>query len=316
MSEQSARFQRSLDIDSLKHYYREISRHDVLSAREEGELALLIKSGKAAAEAIKIEIEASNESLFELRRAIHVGNRAKEQFVQSNLRLVTHISRKYVGLGLPLLDLIQEGNLGLMRAIDKFDPHKGFKFSTYATPWIQQHISRAIADQARVVRLPVHVVEKLNAIDRLKDNLITDFGKEPTAAEIADLLDLTEDELKKFLSMTKPPLSLDELTEPTQNNEHWDADTLITVGDTIDEELTFRLLHTELERRLDEDFHPREAAVLRARFGLGDERQKTLDEIGLEFGVTRERIRQIESKAISKLRHPTRSQTLKDYLES
>lgn len=316
MSEQSPRFPRSLDIDSLKLYYREISRHDVLSATEEGELALLIESGKAAAEALEIEIEASNQRLFELRRAIHVGNRAREQFVQSNLRLVTHISRKYLGLGLPLLDLIQEGNLGLIRAIDKFDPLKGFKFSTYATPWIQQHISRAIADQARIVRLPVHVVEKLNAIDRLKNNLITDFGKEPTEAEIADLLDFTEDELNKFLTITKPPLSLDELTEPTQNNEHWDADTLITVGDNIDEELTLRLLQTELERRLDEDFHPREAAVLRARFGLGDERQKTLDEIGLEFGVTRERIRQIESKAISKLGHPTRSQTLKDYLES
>jgi RNA polymerase primary sigma factor len=316
MSQQSPRGQNSLDIDSLKLYYREISRHDILSATSEGELALLNETGKAAAEALELEIEASNLRVLELRRAIYVGNRAKEQFVQSNLRLVTHISRKYLGLGLPLLDMIQEGNLGLIRAIDKFDPSKGFKFSTYATPWIQQHISRAIADQARLVRLPVHVVEKLSSIDRLRDDLITDFGKEPTEAEIADLLDFTEDELDTFLSLTKPPLSLDELTEPTQNNEHWDPDTLITVGDTIDEDFTFRLLQTELERRLDEDFHPREAAVLRARFGLGDERQKTLDEISLEFGVTRERIRQIESKAISKLRHPTRSQTLKDYLES
>lgn len=316
MSEESPRGPSSEDIDGLKLYYRETSRHDVLSASEEGTLAFQIEAGKAAAEALAIEIETTSRRVLNLKRTIYAGKRAKERFVQSNLRLVTSISRKYIGLGLPLLDLIQEGNLGLIRAIDKFDPSKGFKFSTYATPWIQQHISKAIADQARVVRLPVHVVEKLNSIERLKEDLIADYGLAPTDAEIADVLELTKDELDKFLTMTRPALSLDQLAEPTQNNEHWDPDTLITIGETIDEEFTFGLLQNEIQRWLDEDFHPREAAVIRARFGLGDGRPKTLDEIGLEFGVTRERIRQIESKAISKLRHPKRSQVLKDYLDS
>lgn len=316
MSEGSQRGPSSENIDSLKSYYREISQHDGLSAAEEVQLAKLIDAGKSASDAMELEKEAPHQRVFQLKKTIDAGTRAKDLFIQANLRLVTHIARKYVGLGLPLLDLIQEGNLGLIRAIDKFDPAKGYKFSTYAMPWIQQHISRAIADQARVVRLPVHVVDKLNAIDRLKEDLIADFGKEPSEDEIADLLEIDHGDLQKFLTLTRSTLSLDELTEPTESNEHWDPDTLITVSETVDEEFNFELLQTELERRLDEDFHPREAAVIRARFGLGDNDPKTLDEIGLEFGVTRERIRQIESKAISKLRHPQRSQMLRDYLEN
>lgn len=304
------------DLDALKLYYREIGQHTILTADEEIRLAKQIQEGAAATEALEAIAWLADPRALQLKRLIAAGRRAKEFFVKSNLRLVAHIARKYVGLGLPLLDLIQEGNLGLIRAVEKFDGTKGYRFTTYATSWIQQHISRAIADQGRIVRLPVHVVEKLQALERLKNNFITDYGNEPNPSELADFLDISEFELAELLNQTRPTLSLDELKEPSLGNAAWDVDSLFQPSQTLDEEISLELVQKELEYLLDTQFQPREAAVIRARFGLVNGIQKTLDEIGNEFGVTRERIRQIESKVMSKLRHPSRSQMLKDYLEN
>lgn len=302
-------------LDILKVYYREISQRRVLSPTEELHLAEQIRSAKEAALEYEASALAPQHRVQELQRIITTGRRAKDEFILSNLRLVVHIARKYVGLGLPLLDLIQEGNHGLMRAVDKFDSSRGFKFSTYATPWIQQFIKRAIADYGRIIRLPVHVVDKLNTLEKLREDLLLDYGSAPSEKDLAELLEISMHDLKQLLKLTQQPLSLDELCEPTLNNDHWDVDSLFPREDTSDLDVSFNLLHRELQRMLDGHFHPREAAVIRARFGLEDQPPRTLDEIGLEFGVTRERIRQIESKAISKLRHPSKSEMLKHYLE-
>lgn len=301
-------------LDILKVYYREISQHRILSAVEEFQLAEQIGIAKEAALKLEDSVNDTHYRVKELRRAVIAGHRAEEEFVRSNLRLVVHIARKYAGLGLPLMDLIQEGNLGLLRAVDKFDASRGFKFSTYATPWVQQFIKRAIADNARVIRLPVHVVEKLNTLDKLKEDLIIDYGKEPSEQDLAEFLDLSMVEFTQLLNLTQPPVSLDELCEKTDHNEHWDVDSLFPTEDTSDMDVSVKLLERDLQRILDH-FHPREAAVIRARFGLEDQPTRTLDEIGIEFGVTRERIRQIESTAISKLRAPSTSEMLKGYLE-
>jgi RNA polymerase primary sigma factor len=300
--------------DPVKDYLKQIGKVALLNAELEVELAKRIEAGLFAEEKIATDKKLTRETERDLKWVVKDGQRAKSHLLEANLRLVVSLAKRYTGRGMQFLDLIQEGNLGLIRAVEKFDYTKGYKFSTYATWWIRQAITRAMADQARTIRIPVHMVEVINKLARVQRQLLQDLGREPTPEELARELDMTPEKVVEVQKYGREPISLS-----TPLGEDGDSE----FGDLIEDTeavvpadaVGFTMLQRELERILD-SLHPREAGVIRSRFGLGDGVQKTLDQIGEEFGVTRERIRQIESKTMSKLRHPSRSQMLRDYLEN
>ena len=298
--------------DPVRMYLKEIGRVALLTAQQEVELAQRIESGLMAEEQLQGgKVSATREENLRWQR--RDGAMAKRHLVEANLRLVVSIAKRYVGRGMAFLDLIQEGNLGLIRAVEKFDYAKGFKFSTYATWWIRQAITRAIADQARTIRIPVHMVETINKLVRIQRQLLQDLGQEPTAEEIAEQMELTPEKVREIQKISQEPVSLE-----TPVGEEEDSN----LGDFIEdaeapvplERASFRLLQEQLESVL-HTLSEREKEVIRLRFGLVDGQPRTLEDVGKKFGVTRERIRQIESKTLSKLRHPSRSQKLRDYLE-
>ncbi len=300
--------------DPVKDYLKQIGKVALLNAELEVELAKRIEAGLFAEEKLATDKKISRDVERDLKWVVKDGQRAKSHLLEANLRLVVSLAKRYTGRGMQFLDLIQEGNLGLIRAVEKFDYTKGYKFSTYATWWIRQAITRAMADQARTIRIPVHMVEVINKLARVQRQLLQDLGREPTPEELARELDMTPEKVVEVQKYGREPISLS-----TPLGEDGDSE----FGDLIEDTeavvpadaVGFTMLQRELERILD-SLHPREAGVIRSRFGLGDGVQKTLDQIGEEFGVTRERIRQIESKTMSKLRHPSRSQMLRDYLEN
>jgi len=306
-----------LTSDPVRMYLKEIGKVPLLNARQEVDLAMKIESGLEAtavledAEAKGIKLEKAE--IRRLERIENVGLNAKKQLVEANLRLVVSIAKRYVGRGMLFLDLIQEGNLGLIRAVEKFDYGKGFKFSTYATWWIRQAITRAIADQARTIRIPVHMVETINKLIRVQRQLLQELGREPLPEEIGEKMEMTAERVREILKISQEPVSLE-----TPIGEEEDSQ----LGDFIEdseavvppEAASFSMLQEQLTRVLD-SLSERERKVIELRFGLEDGHPRTLEEVGREFGVTRERIRQIESKTLCKLRHPSRSSKLKDYLE-
>jgi RNA polymerase primary sigma factor len=298
--------------DPVRMYLKEIGRVALLTAQEEVDLAKRIESGVHATEQLESG-KVPEEKIRDLKWQQRDGARAKRHLVEANLRLVVSIAKRDVGRGMAFLDLIQEGNLGLIRAVEKFDYAKGFKFSTYATWWIRQAITRAIADQARTIRIPVHMVETINKLVRMQRQLLQDLGREPTAAEIAVQMELSPEKVREIQKISQEPVSLE-----TPVGEEEDSH----LGDFIEdsdapvplERASFKLLQEQLETVL-HTLSTREKSVIEMRFGLKDGQPRTLEEVGKTFGVTRERIRQIESKTLSKLRHPSRSQKLRDYLE-
>jgi RNA polymerase primary sigma factor len=300
--------------DPVKDYLKQIGKVALLNAELEVELAKRIEAGLFAEEKLAASKKISAELARDLKWVVKDGQRAKSHLLEANLRLVVSLAKRYTGRGMQFLDLIQEGNLGLIRAVEKFDYTKGYKFSTYATWWIRQAITRAMADQARTIRIPVHMVEVINKLARVQRQLLQDLGREPTPEELARELDMTPEKVVEVQKYGREPISLS-----TPLGEDGDSE----FGDLIEDTeavvpadaVGYSMLQRELERILD-SLHPREAGVIRSRFGLGDGVQKTLDQIGEEFGVTRERIRQIEAKTMSKLRHPSRSQMLRDFLDN
>ena len=300
--------------DPVKDYLKQIGKVALLNAAEEVELAMRIEAGLFAEEKLSTEGDKLDKELIrELKWVARDGQRAKSHLLGANLRLVVSLAKRYTGRGMQFLDLIQEGNLGLIRAVEKFDYTKGFKFSTYATWWIRQAITRAMADQARTIRIPVHMVEVINKLARVQRQMLQDLGREPTPEELSRELDMTPEKVIEVQKYGREPISLH-----TPLGEDGDSE----FGDLIEDTeavvpadaVGFTMLQKQLESLLD-SLSEREAGVIRMRFGLGDGMPKTLDQIGDTFGVTRERIRQIESKTMAKLRHPSRSQSLRDYLE-
>ena len=311
--------------DPVRMYLKEIGKVPLLSAEEEIELAQKMETGNVAAEKIQIlksrieetddeaEKEEIRAEIKELQKDEGVGAEAKKRLAEANLRLVVSIAKRYVGRGMLFLDLIQEGNLGLIKAVEKFDYRKGYKFSTYATWWIRQAITRAIADQARTIRIPVHMVETINKLIRVSRQLLQELGREPAPEEIAEVMNMPVDRVREILKISQEPVSLE-----TPIGEEEDSH----LGDFIKDDnvpvpadaAAFTLLKEQLEEVLG-TLTEREQKVLTLRFGLEDGRARTVEEVGKEFNVTRERIRQIEAKALRKLRHPSRSRKLKDYLE-
>ncbi|AMM20946.1 RNA polymerase subunit sigma [Frondihabitans sp. PAMC 28766] len=299
--------------DPVKDYLKQIGKVALLNAAEEVELAMRIEAGLFAEDKLQNSTGLSKELERELRWVSRDGQRAKSHLLGANLRLVVSLAKRYTGRGMQFLDLIQEGNLGLIRAVEKFDYTKGFKFSTYATWWIRQAITRAMADQARTIRIPVHMVEVINKLARVQRQMLQDLGREPTPEELSRELDMTPEKVVEVQKYGREPISLH-----TPLGEDGDSE----FGDLIEDTeavvpadaVGFTMLQKQLESLLD-SLSEREAGVIRMRFGLGDGMPKTLDQIGDTFGVTRERIRQIESKTMAKLRHPSRSQSLRDYLE-
>ena len=299
--------------DPVRMYLKEIGRVSLLTAQEEVSLAQRIEKGVFAEAKLEDRSKFNDEQLRELRWEVIDGHRAKRHLVEANLRLVVSIAKRYVGRGMAFLDLIQEGNLGLIRAVEKFDYAKGFKFSTYATWWIRQAITRAIADQARTIRIPVHMVETINKLARIQRQLLQDLGREPTAEEIAEQMEVTTEKVREIQKISQEPVSLE---TPIGEEEDSHLGDFIEDSDAVVplEKASFRLLQEQLESVL-HTLDERSREVIRLRFGLDDGQPRTLEEVGKKFGVTRERIRQIESKTLSKLRHPSRSQKLRDYLE-
>lgn len=303
--------------DPVRMYLKEIGKVNLLTAAEEIDLAMKIEAGVAATEELeKAEeegVELERRERRRLSRIEQVGLDAKQQLIEANLRLVVSIAKRYVGRGMLFLDLIQEGNLGLIRAVEKFDYTKGFKFSTYATWWIRQAITRAIADQARTIRIPVHMVETINKLVRIQRQLLQSLGREPTPEEIAEEMGLTPERVREIQKISQEPVSLETPIgeeEDSQLGDFIEDDAAVAPPDAA----SFTMLQEQLSKTLD-GLAERERKVISLRFGLEDGHPRTLEEVGREFGVTRERIRQIESKTLAKLRHPSRSQKLKDYLE-
>ncbi|MGK8491021.1 RNA polymerase sigma factor [Nocardia asiatica] len=303
--------------DSVRAYLKQIGKVALLNAEEEVELAKRIEAGLYAAEKVREFTEQGEKLPVAMRRdynwIVRDGNRAKNHLLEANLRLVVSLAKRYTGRGMAFLDLIQEGNLGLIRAVEKFDYTKGYKFSTYATWWIRQAITRAMADQARTIRIPVHMVEVINKLGRIQRELLQDLGREPTPEELAKEMDITPEKVLEIQQYAREPISLDQTIGDEGDSQ---------LGDFIEDSeavvavdaVSFTLLQDQLQSVL-ETLSEREAGVVRLRFGLTDGQPRTLDEIGQVYGVTRERIRQIESKTMSKLRHPSRSQVLRDYLD-
>ncbi|GGS66006.1 hypothetical protein GCM10010156_26220 [Planobispora rosea] len=299
--------------DSVKDYLKQIGTIPLLTAEQEVELARRMEAGAFARERLEAAGEGlAAETRVELERIAEDGLRAREHMLEANLRLVVSVAKRYTGRGLLLQDLIQEGNLGLIRTVEKFDHTLGFKFSTYATWWIKQAIGRAVADQARTIRVPVHMVELINRLTRARRELLADLGREPTAEELARALDLTPAKVAEIQGYDREPVSLHTPLGTEGDGEFGD---LIedTGAVTPDDAVAADLLRDHLRSVLD-TLTEREAGVVAFRFGLDDGRPRTLDEIGKIYGVTRERIRQIEAKAMSKLRHPSRSRALRGYL--
>ena len=303
--------------DSVRAYLKQIGKVALLNAEQEVSLAQRIEAGLYANHKLE-ELKASNTKLSpaqsrDLRSIARDGRKAKNHLLEANLRLVVSLAKRYTGRGMAFLDLIQEGNLGLIRAVEKFDYTKGYKFSTYATWWIRQAITRAMADQARTIRIPVHMVEVINKLGRIQRELLQDLGREPTPEELAREMDITEDKVLEIQQYAREPISLDQTIGDEGDSQ---------LGDFIEDSeavvavdaVSFTLLQDQLQDVL-KTLTEREAGVVRLRFGLTDGMPRTLDEIGQVYGVTRERIRQIESKTMSKLRHPSRSQVLRDYLD-
>jgi len=299
--------------DPVKDYLKQIGKVPLLNAEQEVELAKRIEAGLFAEEKLNAGDKLAPKLLRELQVIAEDGRRAKNHLLEANLRLVVSLAKRYTGRGMLFLDLIQEGNLGLIRAVEKFDYTKGYKFSTYATWWIRQAITRAMADQARTIRIPVHMVEVINKLARVQRQMLQDLGREPTPEELAKELDMTPEKVVEVQKYGREPISLH-----TPLGEDGDSE----FGDLIEDSeaivpadaVSFTLLQEQLHSVLD-TLSEREAGVVSMRFGLTDGQPKTLDEIGKVYGVTRERIRQIESKTMSKLRHPSRSQVLRDYLD-
>ncbi|WP_249337445.1 RNA polymerase sigma factor, partial [Tsukamurella paurometabola] len=303
--------------DSVRAYLKQIGKVALLNAEEEVELAKRIEAGLFAEQQINRWLERGEKPAIGIRRDMNWiardGNRAKNHLLEANLRLVVSLAKRYTGRGMAFLDLIQEGNLGLIRAVEKFDYTKGYKFSTYATWWIRQAITRAMADQARTIRIPVHMVEVINKLGRIQRELLQDLGREPTPEELAKEMDITPEKVLEIQQYAREPISLDQTIGDEGDSQ---------LGDFIEDSeavvavdaVSFTLLQDQLQSVLD-TLSEREAGVVRLRFGLTDGQPRTLDEIGQVYGVTRERIRQIESKTMSKLRHPSRSQVLRDYLD-
>ncbi len=299
--------------DPVKDYLKLIGRVPLLNAEMEVELSLQVEAGLFAEELITKDKKMDKKLKRELETLVLQGKRAKNHLLEANLRLVVSLAKRYTGRGMLFLDLIQEGNLGLIRAVEKFDYTKGYKFSTYATWWIRQAITRAMADQARTIRIPVHMVEVINKLARVQRQMLQDLGREPTPEELAKELDMTPEKVVEVQKYGREPISLH-----TPLGEEGDSE----FGDLIEDSeaivpadaVSFTLLQEQLHSVLD-TLSEREAGVVAMRFGLTDGQPKTLDEIGKVYGVTRERIRQIESKTMSKLRHPSRSQVLRDYLD-
>jgi RNA polymerase primary sigma factor len=303
--------------DSVRAYLKQIGKVALLNAEEEVELAKRIEAGLYATQKMAEWVENGEKQSTAVRRDFlwicRDGDRAKNHLLEANLRLVVSLAKRYTGRGMAFLDLIQEGNLGLIRAVEKFDYTKGYKFSTYATWWIRQAITRAMADQARTIRIPVHMVEVINKLGRIQRELLQDLGREPTPEELAKEMDITPEKVLEIQQYAREPISLDQTIGDEGDSQ---------LGDFIEDSeavvavdaVSFTLLQDQLQSVL-ETLSEREAGVVRLRFGLTDGQPRTLDEIGQVYGVTRERIRQIESKTMSKLRHPSRSQVLRDYLD-
>ena len=298
--------------DPVRMYLREIGRVPLLTARLEVELAILMERGEYAENRLFAE-RPGGELRHRLEADCLRGQQARKRLTEANLRLVVSVAKKYIGRGMSLLDLIQEGNIGLIRAVEKFDYVKGYKFSTYATWWIRQAITRAIADQARTIRVPVHMVETINKLIRTSRRLLQELGREPTADEIATEMQIPPEKVQEIIKASQEPVSLEapigEEEDSRLSDFVEDAAALAPA-----EAASHQLLREQMENVLD-TLSGRERRVLQLRFGLDDGRSRTLEEVGKEFGVTRERIRQIESKTLSKLRHPSRSQKLRDYLD-
>jgi RNA polymerase primary sigma factor len=303
--------------DSVREYLKQIGKIALLTAEEEVELATRIEAGLYAAERVRRALEATDKLSPQLRRdlrwIVRDGERAKNHLLEANLRLVVSLAKRYTGHGMPFLDLIQEGNLGLIRAVEKFDYTKGFKFSTYATWWIRQAITRAMADQVRTIRIPVHMTEVINKLGRIQRDLLQGLGREPTPEELAREMDITPEKVLEIQYYAREPISLDQTI-----GEEGDSQ----LGDFIEDSeavvavdaVSFTLLQDQLQSVL-ATLSEREAGIVRLRFGLTDGQPHTLNQVGEVYGITRERIRQIETKTMAKLRHHSRSQALRDYLD-
>ena len=298
--------------DPVRLYLNEIGRYPLLTAQQEVELAMQMEAGQRAEKRLA-EADLAEEDEGMLRHEIEIGDEAQKQLVQSNLRLVVALSRRYVGRGMALLDLIQEGNVGLMRAVERFDYRRGFKFSTYATWWIRQAISRAIADQGRTIRMPIHVLDTVNKLTRSSRELTQRLGRAPTIEELADELDLDVARVAELQRVAQDTVSLE---TPVGEDDDGTLGDLVEDLDSVQpaDVAAFASLQDQLARAL-EGLNDREREVLIMRFGLADGRMRTLEEVGSHFNVTRERIRQLETKALAKLRHPDKSQRLEGFLE-